>query len=1219
MPPSSELRYSVILVGDAGETADNPDRSVLPLLQSLAGEAGEESTILFLGDNIYPSGLPAPDDPGRAVAEQRLIGQLEAVKDHTGRVLFIPGNHDWNNSRPGGLEAVKRQEEFVEAYLGRGNVFLPGDGFPGPVDLELVDDDDTGFDKDIRLILLDTEWWLTEAKKGYGDTGEYDLEDAGDFLVELRQILRDRQNDHVIVAGHHPLYSNGSRGGHFPFLTHLAPPVFGTLYVLYRKFFGFRQDISSFRYRQMKRELTSEFASNESLVYVSGHQHNLQYFNKTGKRMDHHYIVSGSASKVDFAAKGQGADFAYQGVGLMVIRYYNDGSVWLEAWSPGENNASGQGERLFSRRLVLPGEDPFRTIDPDSAAGPLPDFSDSTVTVPANAEYDEPDRLFRAILGSHNREFWSIPVEVPVFDIATVEGGLEAVKLGGKGQSFTLRLRNSEGREFVLRSTDKVAGKTWDPQLKNTLAHDLAQDQFSIINPYGAYVIPPLAESAGIYHTKPRLYYIPDDPRLGEFGRQMAGKLALFEERPDDDMSHAPHMGNSEEVISTRAMLTEVENDLDHRVDQRMLARNRLFDMWLSDWDRHEDQWRWASFEPFELDSTLRGDYRTEGKIYRPIPRDRDVAFMVMNGIIPILSKYTFNKYYQDFRPSYGNLKGLSGNSLALTRRFTNEVTRVEWLSIAEEMQSALSDRVIEEAVKQGLPEPVFEARGEWMIGIMKIRRDKLREVADEYFELLNRIVDVVGSAKDEYVEISVLDRERVEVNVFKHDDREKPYFRRVFLAGETDEIRVYGLGGEDEFELRGELESPITVRIAGGSGRDRYAVRSQSSLGAAVILYDDSAEGNEWIGVEELKIRYSGTAMNSVYEYKRGFRYNTADPLLYFGHNRDDGLFVGGGIALMLHGYGKQPYAAAHSIRANIAAATGAFNFRYSGRFTGLAGPWDGGLEVSAQTPNTIRNFLGLGNETRETVDDDEFYRARLLQYRIAPALERRLPTGLTFSFGPFFQLTEVREDAGRFISQPQAGVSPDTFEDQWYTGMQMEAGLSSLDNAVNPLQGFRWSGRADYSLGVKNTSYNHATLAAALSMYISPSLSPQLTLATRVGVEHIIGEFPFYKASSLGGTRNLRGLRSTRYNGRTGFYNNIELRGKLFEFSNYLLGGEAGFLGFLDHGRVWADDENSNAWHFGYGGGAWVSLFDITVIRGSIGFSEGEWNLLLGAGFFF
>ena len=69
-------------------------------------------------------------------------------------------------------------------------------------------------------------------------------------------------------------------------------------------------------------------------------------------------------------------------------------------------------------------------------------------------------------------------------------------------------------------------------------------------------------------------------------------------------------------------MIENLIEDNDNRVDQNFVVRNRLFDMWIGDWDRHDDQWRWAEFK------------EDNGSIYRPIPRDRDQAFFINEGFI---------------------------------------------------------------------------------------------------------------------------------------------------------------------------------------------------------------------------------------------------------------------------------------------------------------------------------------------------------------------------------------------------------------------------------------------------------------------------------------------------------------------------------------------------------------------------------------------------------
>ncbi|HKL19207.1 MAG TPA: metallophosphoesterase [Halalkalibaculum sp.] len=1203
---SEELLYKIFLIGDTGAPAKHSSEPSFKFLEGQLKKSGKQSAVIFLGDNIYPSGMPDSTAKDRSRAENILNKQLAAVENFEGRIIFMPGNHDWLS---GGAEGLNRQKNYIENYLKRKNVFLPAEGFPGPIEIELMDNGDhPDLREDIRLIILDTQWWLQENEKPFGDTGEYILEDAGDFLRELQNALLERRNDHVMVLGHHPLFSNGRHGGHFPLKTHLLPPVAGSMYAGYRKFFGYSQDIAHYRYNLLKEELLKLFNGHQDLVYASGHEHSLQYFKKERKNERQHYIVSGAGTDTDFVAKGHGAAFTAESEGFATVSYYSDGSSWLEFWQPVPGSA--EGKLLFRTRMGAPYADPFNNKEEEFYKEAIPDLKDSTVTRAANPEYDERGWLGRLIAGEHNRDIWNISVKVPVFDVGSVKGGLEPTEVGGTGQSTTMRLKAENGQEYVLRSIDKEAGRIWEEELKDTFANDIAQDQFSIIHPYGPYIIPDLADAAGVFHTNPELYYVPEDPRLGEYADLMAGEFVLFEERPDGDMSEVESMGNSEDVLGSRQMHLEVDADIDHRVDQYAFARARLFDMLIADWDRHPDQWRWASFEPEDK----------KGKIYKPIPRDRDMAFMRMNGIIPTVGKLNFFYQYQDFRPRYGNLKGLTLNSLGQTRRFTNQLTGNDWIAIADSMQNKLTDEVIEQAVRQW-PLQVFEADGNRTMEVLRNRRDQLKEVSGDYYALLAGAVDVVGSEKHEWFYADRISASETRIRVEKRTregEFRKVVYDRTFTGKETDEIRLYGLSGMDRFEVTGEYDNDIRLRIIGGPGTDTFLDSTRVNRKSRARMYD-TYSGNNWSVKGLVMDRRSSDPRIHEYRYASNFHYSRTDPLLFFGSNTDDGLFLGGGFTFKQYGFRKGPDARIHTFKGNYAPATRAYNLKYSGEFKQVLGQWNLTMDISALSPNNIRNYFGLGNDTENTEENEEFYRARFSEYRFAPGLKRTLQSGITLAVRPTFEVTNYKEEEGRFITRPQAGIDENTFEDQWFGGMEVELNIKSVDDELNPKQGFAWNSMADLNFGLENTSATFSKLQSQLSFYYSPVLSPQLTVATRFGAAHNIGDFPFFSSNTLGTRHNLRGFINTRFAGRSSAYNNLELRTKLFDMYNYIFGGEAGALGFLDTGRVWADGEDSDTWHQGYGGGLWFSVYKKAILNFTIGFSEEGYYYTTGAGFYF
>ena len=117
-------------------------------------QADENSTAIFLGDNIYPAGFPSPKkEKEHKLAQNHLDAQLKTLEDFKGQPIFIPGNHDWYSDGPKG---VKRQQDYIEEALDSKKVFQPRNGRP----IEKINISDN-----IVVIVLDSEWYLTDWDK----------------------------------------------------------------------------------------------------------------------------------------------------------------------------------------------------------------------------------------------------------------------------------------------------------------------------------------------------------------------------------------------------------------------------------------------------------------------------------------------------------------------------------------------------------------------------------------------------------------------------------------------------------------------------------------------------------------------------------------------------------------------------------------------------------------------------------------------------------------------------------------------------------------------------------------------------------------------------------------------------------------------------------------------------------------------------------------------
>lgn len=326
-PAPSDIVQRIVLIGDAGAPSVRGE-PVLELLSEVTAEVAERTVVVFLGDNIYPAGLPAEDTRGRAAAERALGAQIEAVGD--ARAVFVPGNHDWANSGPDGFAAIRRQAAWVAAH---GNAAMsPSSGCPGPEVHDLPG---------VRLVTLDTQWPLHDYERGT----ECSVESA-----TLTSALAPADGRPVVVTGHHPLRSQGPHGGFHsleewivpsrwmgPGWARRLPPLPG-LRPLSRYWNRSEHDFISSENRRLRSQLSSALSARPPLVYAAGHEHSLQVFD--GGDVASMLVVSGAGSSDQTTPVGhdQSTLFAHTHPGFMVLDIM-DGQALLRVLEPGADGA----------------------------------------------------------------------------------------------------------------------------------------------------------------------------------------------------------------------------------------------------------------------------------------------------------------------------------------------------------------------------------------------------------------------------------------------------------------------------------------------------------------------------------------------------------------------------------------------------------------------------------------------------------------------------------------------------------------------------------------------------------------------------------------------------------------------------------------------------------------------------------------------------------------
>ena len=279
-PPARQPEAVLYLVGDAGDPDPAGEPVLSALKQDLEESADAERLLVYLGDNIYPRGMPSASAAERTEAERRLGAQVDVAVATRTPTVFVPGNHDWDSSGPEGWEAIRRAEVFIQARSRGLAAQLPDSGCPGPATRDLGGS--------ARVVLLDTEWWLRSRAKPTHPSSSCPADSEQEVQEFLAQAIDPPDGRPVVVAGHHPLVTAGPYGGHFGLRHHLFPlvdwkswlwvplPLIGSLYPLARLLGVSEQDTSGGRNRAMRTAIGEAFSRNPPLAYASGHVHTLQ-------------------------------------------------------------------------------------------------------------------------------------------------------------------------------------------------------------------------------------------------------------------------------------------------------------------------------------------------------------------------------------------------------------------------------------------------------------------------------------------------------------------------------------------------------------------------------------------------------------------------------------------------------------------------------------------------------------------------------------------------------------------------------------------------------------------------------------------------------------------------------------------------------------------------------------------------------------------------------
>jgi len=1162
--PEAEIEHTFYLIGDAGNAKMSESLAHLYLLKNELKNASKNNTVLFLGDNLYEKGLPKKEHPDRKLSEHRLDAQINVVNDFKGNTIFIPGNHDYYSN---GVKGLKRQQDYITKRLGKKS-FLPKNGCP----LEKVSISDK-----IVLLIVDTQWYLEDWDKNPTMNDDCEIKTRERFFQEFESLVKKNATKTVLIALHHPMFSHGNHNGQSSFKQHFYPvhnkiplPFLGTFANILRKTSGISpQDMNNPLYLALKKRIVTISQKAPKAIFISGHEHNLQYIIKDNKPQ----IVSGGGSKINPVRTIDGSKFSFGGLGYAKVNLYKNGASQVFFYN-----------EEFNKKNTLFATDIFESnVKKDESNYPKKFPAYKKASIYSKKEVTKTG-MFKLFWGDHYRKYYGTEINAKTVSLDTLMGGLTPIRKGGGNQSRSLRLEDKNGREFVMRALRKSATQYLqavafkdhyiEGQFDNTYTESLLLDIYTAAHPYIPFAIGDLASAVGIFHTNSTLYYVPKQQALKHFNSDFGNELYMIEERVTSGHKEVASFGHSNKIISTDDLLKKLRKTDNNILDEDSYIRARLFDMLIGDWDRHEDQWRWAVFKDGEKN------------IYKPVPRDRDQAFSKNDGlvlgiitrIIPTL------KLMQTYDEEMRNVKWFNLEPYPLDMALLKTATYKNWKTQINHIQKNLTSKVIEKAFKN-VPNEVNDETIDDIKLKLKGRLQKLDEIGKIYYKHLSKFAVVVGTDKDNWFDIHRLNNGETRIEIFniKKGEKGNKTHEKIFSKNLTKEIWVYGLDDEDIFNVIGENKDVIPLRIIGGQNNDLYQIESNKRIS----IYDYTSKKNTFSAKRDRK-KLTDNYETNVYDYKK-LKYSRNQLIPFIGSNPDDGVKIGINNTFTVYGFERNPFTQQHKLEAAYYFATKGFDLNYSLEIANVINKWNFQLNTRITSPNYSINYFGFGNESQNYEDDfgEDFHRVKISTFSVNPSLKWVGRQGATFNIGAFHETLEVENTNGRFINS-----MPEIIENtKSFVGVNSKYSYENYDNKSYPTLGMSFHFNTGWKINTENSEENNAFVNPSISFDYKLIPSGNLVLATKFNGNIIIGDnFEFYNAASIGGNNGLRGYRNQRFVGNSSFYQNTDLRLNLRKVKTELAPLQLGVFGGFDYGRVWEKNVNSNDWKTSYGGGFWM-----------------------------
>jgi hypothetical protein len=1092
-----------------GNTADKPSPQLYSELKtSLSNSLKKSCYLLGTGDYTTTEGAYSIGDFE--------FGHLKELANLAGETYLLSGDRDWDNNGKNGLDKMKELEKYIQKELNLKKGIVFDKGCPGPKKEELSDF--------CVLILINSQWFIHPNEKPTSTDNDCDLFNEEDFWEALEDMIDEESNKRIVIAAHHNIAGHGNYSGEKTYLERWSLPLIGHFIADYKKNVGRPQDFSFENYARFRDRMNDVLANYENVIYISGHENTSEILN-----LGNNYLINmGSMGKNVHVEKAKNQIYKSNNEETFKITIHQNRDVNINSITETSDRESLKIKWNNDKSQEL-----------NSFHPPV-----DTGLYVAGPEY-KAGGFRKYWMGNQYRDEWTTPIRASKLWLDSYLGGLVPYAKGGGLQTASLKFKASDGRKYAFRSINKEPEKALDKQVKQTIYRHLVKDLITTQHPYGGLVAAELLNNTDILHINPQLFYLPDQESLGEYRNEFAGRLGTLELKPDSKDKGL--FGNVDDIVSTHIMYRKLINEDDHLVDKLAYAKARVFDMWVGDWDRHQDNWKWAAYKEDGL------------SIYKPIPRDRDHVFSQWEGIIPTLADW-FIPNAEHFGPTFKNIKHLNWKARHLDRFVGNELTLEHWISATNSLLENMDTAIIQEAIN-AMPKEIIDQSGQEIKEKLLSRMKDLPRAVKEHFKLIAEEVNIIGSNKKDLFQIEGFENGHMEIVIY---DKDKSTYRRRFNPEYTKRIYIYGLGKKDEFILKLPFDSDIKVRIIGGKGEDTVTDTYPGSK-KDIKVYDNDLE-DILIG-KTLKRKQSH--QDPVFNVNE-FEYPAILPFIGLKSSSGNRLGIQFTLSAKKNIFNKPPYGKITDIQAIYFPGLRAYLVDIDHRYKYVWGKQDLRANFIFSTYySDYPFFYGIGNETVRDHElyEDGFYDIGYNTIKANMGLSKSFWQQSSISYYAILEYNNVGE------AEDKTTLLGNSETNYFGLGKQLNYGIGA-DISID-MRNSKLFTRHGSLFELEGKLYNNSlssfvNLHAHLAKYTTYHLFSPTTFIVATGLYHTIGDAPFYLQSTLGSKTNLRGHVRNRYVDRSAFYYNTEMRVHLGTWRTILAPIRFGSYVFHDNGKV-------------------------------------------------